>query len=189
MVERIEQIYRRDDNIVSNDELRAQVHALDKGIMLAQAPAQILERTFHLPSAYLVIPIFSLANAGIPIDWSSIGTIITHPVSLGITAGLVLGKLIGIAGFSWVAVKLGVTSLPEDVNFKHIVGVALMGGIGFTMSIFIAELAFAHHAADLLLAKTGILVASALAGGTGFLWLFFTCEKVAEVDEGNIRDS
>jgi NhaA family Na+:H+ antiporter len=189
MVERIEQIYRRDKNIVRNDELRAQFHALDEGIRLAQAPAQMLERTFHLPSAYLVIPIFSLANAGIPIDWSSFGTIITHPVSLGITAGLVLGKLIGIAGFSWVVVKMGITSLPDGVNFKHIVGVALMGGIGFTMSIFIAELAFAHHAQDLLMAKTGVLVASVLAGVSGFLWLLFTCSKKTEIDDGIIHDS
>ncbi len=182
MVERISQTYRRDENIVKNDELRAQVHALEEGARLVQAPAQMLERTFHLPSAYIVIPIFALANAGIPIDWSSLGTVITHPVSLGITLGLVLGKLIGIAGFSWVAVKIGMTSLPDNLNFRHIVGVALMGGIGFTMSIFIAELAFAHHAQDLLMAKSGILVASILAGVTGFLWLYFTSGKNIEVD-------
>ena len=131
----------------------------------------------HLPSAYIVIPIFSLANAGIPIDWASFSDIVAHPVSLGIVAGLVAGKLIGIAGFSWVAVKLGLTSLPHGLNFKHIVGVALMGGIGFTMSIFIAELGFAHHAQDLLIAKTGILLASLLAGVSGFLWLYLTSEK------------
>ena len=131
----------------------------------------------HLPSAYLVIPVFSLANAGIPIDWSSFGSIVTHPVSMGIAAGLVIGKLIGIAGFSWVAVKLGLSSLPDGLNFKHIIGVALMGGIGFTMSIFVAELGFAHHDHDLLMAKTGILVASLLAGVSGFLWLYITAEK------------
>ena len=133
----------------------------------------------HLPSAYFIIPIFSLANAGIPIDWSSLSSIVTHPVSVGIVAGLVVGKLIGIAGFSWVAVKLGLTSLPHGLNFKHIAGVGMMGGIGFTMSIFIAELGFAHSAEDLLMAKTGILLASVLAGVSGFLWLYFTSEKIA----------
>jgi len=88
MVERIKQSYQRDGNIIRNDELRSRVQALEKGVRLVQAPAQMLERTFHIPSAYLVIPIFSLANAGIPIDWSSLGGIITHPVSLGVTAGL-----------------------------------------------------------------------------------------------------
>ena len=174
MVGQIRQAYLREENIVKNDELRSRVQALAEGVNLVQAPAQILEHRMHLPSAYLVIPIFSLANAGIPIDWSSFGDIVTHPVSMGIAAGLLFGKLIGIAGFSWLAVRLGMTSLPHGVNFRHMLGVALMGGIGFTMSIFIAELGFAHHAEDLLMAKTGVLLASLLAGVSGFLWLYLT---------------
>jgi len=180
MIGQIRHVYSREKNIVKNDELRSRVHALGEGVLLVQAPAQILERKLHLPSAYLVIPIFSLANAGIPIDWSSVGSVVTHPVSIGVAAGLVIGKLIGIAGFSWVAVKLGLTSLPCGLNFKHIVGVGLMAGIGFTMSIFIAELGFAHHAQDLLMAKTGILLASILAGVSGFLWLYLTSGKNTE---------
>ena len=177
MINQIKQAYQREENIIKNDELRSRVHALEEGVHLVQAPAQVMERTMHLPSAYIIIPIFSLANAGIPFDWSSLSSIVTHPVSMGIAAGLVLGKLFGIAGFSWLAIKFGLTSLPHDLNFKHIIGVALMGGIGFTMSIFIAELGFAHSAEDLLMAKTGILVASLLAGGSGFVWLYFTSKK------------
>jgi NhaA family Na+:H+ antiporter len=173
----IQQAYQREKNIIINNELRSRVRALEEGVRLVQAPAQVLERKMHLPSAYIVIPVFSLANAGIPIDWSAIGSTITHPVSVGITAGLVIGKLLGIVGFSWVAVKLGVTTLPQRLNFNHIIGVGLMGGIGFTMSIFIAELGFAHHPEDLLMAKSGILLASAVAGISGFLWLYFTAEK------------
>ena len=184
MVGHIKHAHKRENNIVINDELRCRVQALGEGVQLVQAPAQVLEHKMHLPTAYIIIPIFSLANAGIPIDWSSFGTIITHPVSMGIAAGLVVGKLIGIAGFSWVAVKLGLTTLPEGLNFKHIIGVGLMGGIGFTMSIFIAELGFAHHAQDLLMAKTGILMASILAGILGFLWLYLTAEKNSEKDPG-----
>lgn len=178
MVGQIKQAASAEKNIVKNDELRARVRALGEGVRLVQAPAQVLEHQMHLPSAYLVIPIFSLANAGIPIDWSALGSILTHPVSMGIGAGLVLGKLIGIAGFSWVAVKLGLTVLPPGMNFKHVIGVGLMGGIGFTMSIFIAELGFAHHAEDLLMAKTGILFASVIAGSAGFIWLYLTASKV-----------
>lgn len=177
MVIQIKRAYQQEENIVKNDELRSRVRALSDGVMLVQAPAQIIERKMHIPTAYFIIPVFSLANAGVPIDWASFGSVITHPVSIGITAGLVLGKLIGIAGFSWLAVKLGVTTLPKGVNFKHIIGAALMGGIGFTMSIFIAELGFAHSAEDLLMAKTGILLASALAGVSGFIWLFLTAKK------------
>ena len=177
LVGQIRRAYRNEENLVKNDELRARVRALGEGVQLVQAPAQVLEHKMHLPSAYLVLPIFSLANARIPINWSSFGEIITHPIFVGITLGLVLGKLIGFAGFAWVAVKLGLTKLPHDLNFKHIVGVALMGGIGFTMSIFIAELAFSHNAEDLLMAKTGVLLASVLAGVSGFLWLYFSTNK------------
>ncbi|MCF6193909.1 MAG: Na+/H+ antiporter NhaA [Kangiellaceae bacterium] len=177
MVKSIKEAYKNETNIVKNDELRSRVRALEKGVKLVQAPAQIMERNLHIPTAYLIIPIFSLANAGIPIDWDSFGETMLHPVSVGIAAGLVIGKLIGIAGFAWVAVKLGVTSLPKGLNFKHIVGVGLMGGIGFTMSIFIAELGFAHHANDLLMAKTGVLFASLIAGVSGFVWLYFTATK------------
>jgi len=177
LVQQIKQAYQHEENIIKNSVLRSKVHALGKGVHLVQAPAQIMEHTMHLPSAYIIIPVFSLANAGVPIDWSSLSSVVTHPVSMGITAGLVLGKLLGIAGFSWIAIKLGLTSLPHDLNFKHIIGVALMGGIGFTMSIFIAELGFAHSPEDLLMAKTGILFASLLAGVSGFLWLYFTSKK------------
>jgi NhaA family Na+:H+ antiporter len=180
MVGQIKQVYQREENIIRNDELRARVRALGEGVRLVQAPAQMLEQKMHLPSAYIIIPVFSLANAGVPIDWASIGSIVTHPVSMGIVGGLTIGKLIGIAGFSWVAVKFGLTTLPRGLNFKHIVGVALMGGIGFTMSIFIAELGFANQPSDLLIAKTGILLASALAGVSGFLWLYFTATKSEE---------
>ena len=175
---KIELAYEKETNIIKNEELRTRVRALEKGVHLVQAPAQVLESKMHLPSAYLIIPIFSLANAGIPIDWSSFGSIVTHPVSVGIFAGLIGGKLIGVAGFAWLAVKLGLTRLPIGLNFKQIVGVALISGIGFTMSIFVAELGFKNHAEDLLMAKTGILLASLIAGLSGFAWLFFTSGKV-----------
>lgn len=177
MMAQIKNAYQRNDNIIINDELRSRVRALGEGVNLVQAPAQILERHFHLPSAYLIIPIFSLANAGIPIDWASFGSIVTHPVSMGISTGLVLGKLIGITGFTWIAVKFGFTKLPSEINFKHIVGVSFMGGIGFTMSIFIAELGFTNNPQDLLMAKSGILLASAIAGVTGFIWLYIVTRK------------
>jgi NhaA family Na+:H+ antiporter len=172
MVMQIQEAYNKEKNIIKNEDMRSRLSALSEGVHLVQAPAQVLEHKMHLPSAYLVIPIFSLANAGIPIDWASLGSIITNPVSSGIVAGLVLGKLIGVAGFTWVAVKLGLSQLPEGLNFKHIVGVGLMAGIGFTMSIFVAELGFANHPEDLLMAKTGILLASLISGLSGYAWLF-----------------
>jgi len=164
--------YRAEPNIIKNFKMRAKVRALESGIHKVQAPAQVLEHHMHIPTAYLVIPIFSLANAGVPIAWSELGNTVLHPVSLGVIAGLFLGKLIGISGFVWIALKLKIGTLPPSLNMKHIIGASLLGGIGFTMSIFIAELGFAHSPEDLLMAKTGILFASLLAGITGYLWLY-----------------
>ncbi|MGB0468179.1 MAG: Na+/H+ antiporter NhaA [Pontibacterium sp.] len=184
-VQKIKDAYKQNENIIVNDTLRSRVRALGEGANLVQAPAQILENKIHLPSAYLIIPIFALANAGVPIDWSNIGGIVFHPVAMGIGLGLVVGKLIGIAGFTWVAVKAGVCDLPKGLNIHHIIGVAFMGGIGFTMSIFIAELGFAQYPADLLMAKTGILFASLTAGLTGFIWLYMSSRKNESPDGDN----
>lgn len=174
LLEDIKRSYGDEPNIIKNYRLRSQVTALDDGATLAQAPAQLLEHKMHIPSSYIIIPVFALANAAIPIDWSALGSTLGHPVTLGVAAGLVLGKLIGIAGFVWIAIRLGVSSLPTGLNFNHILGVAMLSGIGFTMSIFIAELAFAHDPLGLLMAKTGILLASMIAGFGGYLWLYFT---------------
>lgn len=180
-VDRIKKSYQENDNIVTNAALRSQVRALSTGAYLVRAPAQVLENRLHLPSAYIVIPIFALANAGVAINFSDLGSVIYHPVTMGIGLGLIVGKLIGIAGFSWLAIKMGVCELPNDVSMRHIVGAALMGGIGFTMSIFIAELGFAGYPEDLIMAKTGVLFASFIAGVTGFIWLYLTSKPNVDV--------
>ncbi len=134
-------------------------------------PAARLEHDLHLPVALIIIPLFALANAGISIDFSSIGTTIMQPVSLGITAGLILGKVAGIAGVAWIAVKLGIAKLPEGSSMSQVFGVAFLGGIGFTMSIFVADLAFLGNDALIFQAKVGILAASLFAGVFGYVWL------------------
>ena len=160
-------------DIIHNNRFRALVSSLGDGVQLVQAPAQRLEHGLHLPVAYLVIPIFALANAGIPIDFAGFGEYLRQPITLGVLAGLLVGKPLGIAGFTWVTVKLGWADLPSGLNMQHVLGVGLLGGIGFTMSIFIADLGFAGRPEDLLMAKTGILLASAIAGFGGFFWLMF----------------
>lgn len=173
----IKSVFGQNESIITNDALRSHVRALSSGVYKVQAPAQVLEHKLHLPSAYLIIPIFALANAGVPINWSEYAEVMSHPVTLGIGAGLIFGKLIGIAGFTWLAVKLKISELPSGLNFHHIIGMAFMGGIGFTMSIFIAELAFAQYPSDLLMAKTGILFASLISGLIGFTWLYLKTTK------------
>lgn len=156
-------------SIMTNDSLRAVVQTLENRVHSVEAPLQRLEHVWHLPVAYLVIPIFAFTNAGIPIDIGALGATLTHPVTLGVVFGLVVGKFLGIVGASWLALKLGIAQLPAQTRFSQIAGVALLAGIGFTMSIFTAELGFAGQPEYLLMAKTGVLVASILAGVGGFV--------------------
>jgi NhaA family Na+:H+ antiporter len=135
------------------------------------SPASKLEHELHLPVSLIVIPLFALANAGIAVDFSSIGETIVTPVSLGVIAGLVFGKVLGIAGVAWLAIKLGIAQLPQNSTMNQIFGVAFLGGIGFTMSIFVADLAFVGNDIFIFQAKVGILAASLFAGLFGFIWL------------------
>jgi len=95
-----------------------------------EAPLQRLEHLWHMPVAYLVIPVFALVNAGIPLELGSLGKTLTHPVMLGVSLGLVLGKFIGITGASWLVLKLGVALLLKDTRFTQTAGVPLLAGIG-----------------------------------------------------------
>jgi len=135
------------------------------------SPSAKLEHDLHLPVSLFVIPLFALANAGISIDFSSISHTILEPVSLGIIFGLILGKVLGIAGVSYLAIKLKIAKLPEGSTMKQIFGVAFLGGIGFTMSIFVADLAFIGNEGLIFQAKVGILLASLISGLIGFFWL------------------
>ncbi len=165
-------------SIMTNDKLRAVVQTLENGVHSVEAPLQRLEHVWHMPVAYLVIPIFALANAGIPLTFGSLGETLAHPVMLGVSLGLVLGKFIGITGASWLVLKLGIAVLPKNTRFIQIAGVSLLAGIGFTMSIFVAQLGFAHNEELLLMAKTGILAASILTGVVGFIWLYMVSKPV-----------
>ncbi len=137
------------------------------------SPASRLEHALHLPIGLLVIPLFALANAGVTLDFSALDTTIFKSVPLGIISGLLLGKIIGIFGVSYISVKLGIAKLPQNSTMSQLFGVSALGGIGFTMSIFVAELAFAQEETLLFQAKVGILLASILAGLIGFIWLRF----------------
>lgn len=172
LMQRFDASHQPGVSIMTNDELRAVVQTLKNGVYSVEAPLQRLEHVWHMPVAYLVIPIFALVNAGIPLEFGALGETLTHPVMLGVTLGLVLGKFIGITGVSWLLLKLGIAVLPKDTRFTQIAGVSLLAGIGFTMSIFVAQLGFENNEELLLMAKTGILAASLLSGVAGFIWLY-----------------
>jgi NhaA family Na+:H+ antiporter len=165
------------DCIIHDSETRGLLQTIENGVHSVESPLQRLEHALHLPVAFLVIPLFALANAGIPVELGSLGQTLTNPVALGVMFGLVCGKLIGVAGLTWLAVKLGFGQLPDGMNFRHLIGIGFISGIGFTMSIFISELAFTGQADNLLMAKTGVLFASLIAGVCGYLWFLMGTEK------------
>jgi len=156
--------------------LKSGVHATIAGVLLALAvplhgeedddhsPLVHLEHTLHPWVSWLVLPVFALANAGVTVLGTEIELL--HPVALGTAAGLVVGKSVGIPAFSWLAVRLGWGQLPEGAGWRDVIGVGMLGGIGFTMSIFVAGLAFADPAL-LDTAKLGIIGSSLLAGVLG----------------------
>ncbi len=174
---RFDASYRPGTSIMTNDALRAVVQTLENGVHRVETPLQRLEHVWHLPVAFLVIPVFALFNAGVSLEFDRLGEALTHPVTLGVGLGLVAGKVIGITGASWLALKAGIGQLPADTRFAQLAAVSLLGGIGFTMSIFIAQLGYAANAELLLMAKMGILTASLVAGVGGFVWLFLLSRR------------
>jgi NhaA family Na+:H+ antiporter len=165
--------------------LHSGVHATITGVLLAfaipfgngekKSPSYILQHFLHKPVAFFILPLFAIANTCIAIDesWQSgLG----QSNSLGIILGLVIGKPLGIWLFTFIGVGLGICALPSDLKWKNIIGAGILGGIGFTISIFITLLAFEN--ADIINnSKIAILMASLIAGVIGFLWLRFTLSK------------
>ena len=133
-------------------------------------PATRLEHKLHPWVYFGVLPLFALTNADVSFAGANLGELLQNPALLGCFFGLLLGKPIGIVGMSWILVKTKIAKLPQNVNWIHMIGAGILGGVGFTMAIFVANLAFADPA-DIATAKLGILSASALAGIVGFLFL------------------
>ena len=142
-----------------------------------------LEHTLHPWVAFGVLPIFAFANAGVPLGGISVADI-THPVPMGIVLGLFVGKQIGVFGFCWVAKKLGLAQLPEGVTWGQLYGTSFLCGIGFTMSLFIASLAFEAGATEYLgLDRLGILMGSLISGLVGFVVLKRSLRNAPAVSE------
>jgi len=155
----------------THDSQKAILRNIQDKIDGVGSPSTKLERDLHLPVGLLVIPIFALVNAGITIDLSTLLQSLSSPISLGVITGLILGKVLGIAGVAWIAIKLRLATLPADSTMKQIFGVAFLGGIGFTMSIFVGDLAFSNNSEFIYQAKAGILFASVTSGLIGYFWL------------------
>jgi NhaA family Na+:H+ antiporter len=162
---------RRPLKVLKNTRKQAILQSMENGVHKMASPLQRLEHGLHGWVSFLIVPIFALANAGIPIDLATLPDILLHPVTIGIIFGLLFGKVAGVYLFSLVIVKLRLSDLPRGVTLPHIVGIGLLSGIGFTMSIFIGGLAFENQPEYLLNAKIGIVFASFAAGTLGYIWL------------------
>jgi NhaA family Na+:H+ antiporter len=174
--------------------LHSGVHATITGVLLAfvipfgdggkKSPSYILQHFLHKPVAFVILPLFALANTGIVVgdNWQSgLGEM----SSLGIITGLVIGKPLGIWLFSFIGVGLGLCALPTDLKWKNILGAGFLGGIGFTMSIFITLLAF-DNPLTINNSKISILIASLIAGTIGFVFLKLTLKTRVSEEESEI---
>lgn len=161
------------------------VHATISGVLLAfaipfgdgkeKSSSYLLQHYLHKPVAFVILPLFAMANTAIQIDDSSL-PYLTHPNSIGIILGLLVGKTIGISLFSYLSVKFKLTRLSEELSFHHIIGAGFLGGIGFTMSVFIALLAF-NDPSIINISKLSILIGSLISALTGLVYLRFTLKR------------
>lgn len=162
--------------------LKSGVHATLAGVLLAffipmrnkdgHSPLKELEHDLHPTVAFLILPVFAFANTGVPLGGISFDDLM-HPVPLGIALGLFLGNQIGVFGFSFIAVKLGIARLPSNVGWAELYGVSMLCGIGFTMSLFISSLAFEGGGSQAFNVdeRVGILAGSVISAVSGYLWL------------------
>jgi NhaA family Na+:H+ antiporter len=157
--------------VLTNQTQQEAILTLETLCEQAQAPLQATERKLHGIVAFGIMPLFALANAGVDLTGGDLGAVLSSPVTLGVIVGLVIGKPLGITLFSWAAVRLGLAELPRGVGWRMVHGAAWLGGIGFTMSIFVAGLAFPGAPGLLTAAKLGVLTASFVAGTCGWLLL------------------
>ncbi|MGE4313018.1 MAG: Na+/H+ antiporter NhaA [Pseudobdellovibrionaceae bacterium] len=167
--------------------LKSGVHATLAGVLVALfiplhdkknkdvSPAKDLEHALHPWVAYLILPVFGFANAGISFHGMDL-SILTDPITLGIASGLLIGKPVGIFGMVFLAVMLGFARKPDDVRWRHIFGLSILCGIGFTMSLFIGGLAFKGHDAQVAI-RLGVLIGSILSATLGYILLRTTCKS------------
>jgi NhaA family Na+:H+ antiporter len=152
----------------------------------AESPLHRLEHALHLPVGFLIVPLFAFANAGVPLLGLPADAF-TAPVTLGVTLGLLLGKPIGVFGLSMIAIRLGLADAPAYASRMQMLGVSLLCGIGFTMSLFIALLAYPDAAILQAEAKIGILAGSLLSGLLGYTLLRMSRPEVSGCEERNVE--
>lgn len=156
--------------VLTNKEQQMALHSLEHAYEAATTPLQNIEHLLHPWVSFFIMPVFALANAGVSLQADVFAELLT-PVSMGVFLGLVVGKQVGVTGACWLVHKLGLADFPDRTTMVHLWGAACLAGVGFTMSIFIGNLAFEEGTALVALAKIAILFASLVSGLLGYLVL------------------
>lgn len=165
---------RGSSDVLANASEHVDIRNLEIAARRATTPLRRWEESLELPVALIILPAFAFLNGGILIDVQALQQVVAQPVPLGIIAGLLVGKPLGISVGAMLAVRLGAADLPADLSWRHLLGLGMVAGIGFTMSTFIGNLAFGSSGADIDLAKLAILLASCIAGVLGVAILLRT---------------
>ena len=179
--EYLEKTSEDDQHILSKDNEHEVIEDIERVAETATTPLQRWERAVRRPIALFILPVFALSNAGIPVNMDLLPLTINSREFWGIFLGLVVGKSLGITSFTWLALRMGWGELPRCVTMPHVLGIGLLGGMGFTMSIFISGIGFGHQAMTLINTKTAILTASMFAGISGFLWLWYVSYRERKI--------
>jgi NhaA family Na+:H+ antiporter len=178
IVSRVERSYY--DRVLTDEEFVENEHHIAEVARLAMyttSPLERLERGLAPWVAFGIVPVFALANAGVELSGHALGGLVSEPVTLGVLLGLVLGKTVGVFGAAAVAVRLGVGRLPDGATWRHMFGVSMCAGVGFTVALFVTSLSFDEPGA-VAAAKVGILFGSLVAGAAG--WLFLRATPLQE---------
>jgi NhaA family Na+:H+ antiporter len=177
MLERFDEDSRGSERVWTTSRQQSAVIAIEDAGNKVETPVRRLEHSLIPWVAFLILPVFALANAGVSItggnDDEAAESVLSSRALWGVVLGLLIGKPAGVFGFAWLAQKLGIGVLPEGAGWRHVFGAAWLSGIGFTMALFIANLAYSN-ASDLDAAKLGVLGASVVAGLVGFIILMLT---------------
>ena len=195
LVKKFEYLERQsgtDQHILSKDNEHEVIEDIERVAESSTTPLQRWEGAVRRPIALFILPVFAMSNAGIPVAIDLLPSTINSTEFWGIFLGLVIGKSLGITSFTWIALRMGLGALPHRVTMRHVIGIGLLGGMGFTMSIFITGIGFTDQLDTLINAKTAILAASLLAGISGFLWLWYVSYSEKRADKimasGNCPD-
>jgi len=161
------------NHILAKQKEHEVISDIERVAETSTTPLQRWEHTVRRPIALFILPLFALSNAGVPINFEVLPQTLDSPEFWGIFLGLTIGKCFGISLFTWLAINSGIGTLPRNVTMQHIIGIGLLGGMGFTMSIFIAGIGFSDLNSQLINSKTAILSGSLVAGIIGYSWMYW----------------